>query len=135
MVYDGYDYFIQLIAGLLAGRIAEEMSSFKLSAGARSDLKKANKIAENMVTTFGLSKEEFPERVYSLEEKSFNTSEITNNIDNQVKKILKEAKDYASKTLLEHRKELQIIVEALMKHGIINQNEIEELLKDYPVKA
>ena len=44
IVYDGYDYFIQLIAGLLAGRIAEEMSSFKLSAGARSDLKKANKI-------------------------------------------------------------------------------------------
>lgn len=135
MVYDGYDYFIQLIAGLLAGRIAEEMCSFKLSAGARSDLKKSNKIAENMVTTFGLSKEEFPERVYSLEEKSFNTSEITNNIDNQVKEILKEAKDYASKTLLEHHKELQIIVEALMKHGIVNRNEIEELLKDYPVKA
>lgn len=135
MVYDSYDYFIQLIAGLLAGRIAEEMYSFKLSAGARSDLKKANVIAENMVTTFGLSKEEFQERVYSLEEKSFNTSEITNNIDNQVKEILKEAKEYASKVLSEHRKELEIIVEALMKHGIINRNEIEELLKDYPVKA
>lgn len=129
---DDYDYFIQTIATLLGGRIAENIYSSKLSAGARSDLEKANKIAENMVTKYGLVENVSTERVYSLETNYLMTNKITNNIDKEIKAILDIAKKYATEILNEHKTELNIIVEALMKKGIINQKEIEELLKDYP---
>ena len=62
------------------------------------------------------------------------TNKINNSIDKEIKAILENAKKYATEILTNHKTELDIIVEALMKKGIINQKEIEELLKDYPKK-
>lgn len=129
ILYDNYAYYIQKIAALLGGRVAEMMYTSELSAGARSDLRKANEIAENMVTSFGLAKEYSSVRVYSLKEIS--TDDIINKIDRVVKEILEEARKHAENVLIKHNKELEIIVQALMERGIINQNEIDALLEDY----
>ena len=98
-------------------------------------LDKANIIAENVVTQFGLVGEGLTERVYSSKNIAFTTDEIRNRIDNQIIKVLSDAKKYAEKLLDEHKAELEIIVNALMEKGIINQKEIDELLKDYPTKV
>lgn len=134
---DDYEYYKQLIGCLLGGRVAEEMYSFKLSAGAQGDLRHANKIARNMVTQYGLfspksTEKDSTSRIYLLEEGDFKSEEITNRKDKQIIDILSDAEDYTKKLLDEHKPELMIIVNALMKRKIINKNEIDELLKDYP---
>lgn len=135
LVSDNYEYFIHRIAALLGGRVAEKMYISELSAGARSDLKEANELAEKMVISFGFAKDGFKERVYSSDKNIFITNKSKGELDRQVRKILKEAKKYAVKVLEAHQDEMRVLVDALMEHGIINQREIEELLKNYPKEA
>lgn len=134
---DDYDYYIQLIGTLLGGRFAEKIYTGKLSAGARQDLIQANKIAEKMVTQCGIyskdsSENESTERIYLLQENSFASEEIKNKKDMQIIEILNEAKKYAIDILSRHEEELRILVAALMEHKIINEKDIDNLLKEYP---
>ena len=64
-VFTNKDYFIQLIARYLGGRIAEKMYTKQLSAGASSDLEKATQIAEKMVLRYGLAEDLSTNRSYS----------------------------------------------------------------------
>lgn len=134
---DDYDYYIQLIGALLGGRFAEQIHTGKLSAGARQDLIQANKIAENMVTQCGIfrtntSEADSTERIYILQENGFCSEEIKNKKDKQIIEILNEAKEYAMNILTQHSKELRIIAAALLEYKVINENDIDNLLKDYP---
>ena len=132
MPYDDYDYYIQYIAALEGGRWAEEMFTSELSAGASGDLAKANEIARNMVTKYALTKDLSSGRVYTTSEDNFRTDEINNQIDKAICKILSEAEEKAKEILEMHKEELNTLVAALMQKGIINCNEIETILKNYP---
>ena len=137
---DDYEYYKQLIGTLLGGRFAEKMYTSRLSAGARQDLIEANKIAKKMVTQCGLfspksSDKDSTERIYLVNDGDFNSEKIANRKDMQIIDILSDADEYTSKLLEDHKDELLIIVDALMEHKIINRNEIDELLKDYPTKV
>lgn len=132
MPYDDYDYYIQYIAALEGGRWAEEMFTSELSAGASEDLAKANEIARNMVTKYALTKDLSSGRVYTTSEDNFRTDEINNQIDKAICKILSEAEEKAKEILEMHKEELNTLVAALMQKGIINCNEIEIILKNYP---
>lgn len=132
MPYDNYSYFIQTIAALMGGRWAENMFTSELSAGAREDLKTANKIARDMVTNYALVEDFSISRIYAESEDNFRTDKINNQIDSAIRKILDEAEAYAKNILNVHRAELEILVSELMHKGIINQKEIEELFNDYP---
>lgn len=134
---DDYDYYIQLIGSLLGGRIAEErFFSKKLSAGARQDLIQANKIAKRMVYECGLfspaSEEDSTERIYLLKEGDIKSEKIANRKDNQIIAILNDAKRYTEDLLEKHKSALEILVLSLMQSKILNKNEIDNLLKNYP---
>lgn len=121
------EYYIQLIACKLAGRIAEKLYSNKLSAGASNDLMHATNIAKNMITQYGLDEELSENRVY-IENPMYN-DKLIDRINNRIDAIIDEAKKYAEKVLLENMDYLKLLVDALLKEGMLSGSEIDELFK------
>lgn len=130
------EYFIQLIAKSLGGRRAEKIYTNELSAGANSDLAKATRIAKDMVTRYGLDESFTEDRVYLREsENPMYTDKIIEKISNEIDKILDEAKKYADKILSIHQYELELLVEQLMKNGMVSKNELDKIFSDSEISA
>ncbi len=125
------DFYIQRIAGLLAGRRAEKIYTKELSSGANSDLEKATKIAKDMITRYGLDEDFTEDRVYLRDsENPMYTEKIIERISSEIDKILSEAKRYADDVLIEHQTELEILVKELMEKGIVSKVELERIFTD-----
>lgn len=124
------DYYIQLIACTLGGRIAEEMYSYKFSAGASKDLENATIIARNMVTKYGLgsSKHFNSFRMYLDEAEAQMYSEQTRNaVNEEIDRIVLESATYAKEILKEHQNLLKLLVNALLERGMLSATEIDAL--------
>ena len=125
------EFYIQMIAKLLGGRRAEKLYTKELSAGANSDLTKATRIAKDMITRYGLDENFTEDRVYLREsENPMYTDRIIEKISSEIDKILKEAKKYADRVLSNHQAELEILVEELMKKGMVSKVELEKIFTD-----
>ena len=120
-----------MIAKLLGGRRAEKLYTKELSAGANSDLTKATRIAKDMITRYGLDENFTEDRVYLREsENPMYTDRIIEKINVEIDKILGEAKRYADEILSLHQAELEILVEELMKKGMVSKVELERIFSD-----
>ncbi len=125
------EFYIQMIAKLLGGRRAEKLYTKELSAGANSDLTKATRIAKDMITRYGLDENFTEDRVYLREsENPMYTDRIIEKINVEIDKILGEAKRYADEILSLHQAELEILVEELMKKGMVSKVELERIFSD-----
>ena len=127
------DYFVQSIASLYAGRVAEEIKTGFITAGARSDAEKATKLAKDYVTKYAMAEKLSRIRVYSKKDKddvAYVTDEKLKQIDTEIDQILEEGYDFAKKVLGEHRKELELISQELLGKAILSEEEITALLKD-----
>lgn len=127
LVNPTYDYYVQLIGCYLAGRIAEEMYSNTLNSGASSDLEKANELAKKVITKFGLLTNFSNNRIYDLETDLF-SEKLADEINMKIDNLLKSATEYATQTLKNHKKELNILVSQLIVHGILSEDEINKIL-------
>lgn len=126
-VYPNRDYYIDFIAKIIAGRVAEEMYTHSISSGANSDLEEANKLAYRLVAEFGMSRKS-NNRIYFEDEKYHLMSEsIRNNIDEEVSEIVKEATKRAKDIISQNEKLLKKLVEALMEKAILDENDLEEI--------
>ena len=126
------EYYIQMIAKLLGGRRAEKLYTKKLSAGANSDLAKATRIAKDMITRYGLDEDFTENRVYLREsENPMYTEKIIEKISEEMDKILDEAKKYADRILNIHQVELELLVEELIKKGIVSKVDLEKIFSDF----
>lgn len=124
------DAYIQLIARALGGRIAEKMFTSKLSSGASSDLMKATRIAKDMITRYGLDEGFTENRVYLRESQNpMYTESLIEKINTEIDKIIDEAKIYATELLRDHKTELLILVDALMKKGILSKADLDTIFK------
>jgi cell division protease FtsH len=130
------------LAVLLGGRVAEELTFNEITTGAQNDLSKATSIAQKMVTEFGMSdrigalslkqpdEEIFLGRDINREPRfSDKTSEI---IDEEVKRIIDEAKVNASKILREHQDKLKNLADRLIEKEILDAEEVERIMKGEP---
>ena len=128
------EYFIQLIASKLAGRIAEKMYTNKLSAGASNDLSVATKIAKDMVTRYGLIEDFSQSRVYLREsDNPMYNDAVIDKINTEVDKIVDEAWHYAENVLNKTRVYLDALVEALLDKGMLSNKEIDEIFNNVAV--
>lgn len=128
------DYYVQMIAMYLGGRIAESLFAKEDSSGGMEDFKEATKIATNMVTKYGLGKvSECVGRVYDFygEEKLVYPENVIKRIDKEIDNILFKANLYAEKLLVSYRNELEILVSELVKKGILSKVELENIFSDY----
>ena len=100
------------------------------NAGAESDLEKATKIAFNMVTKFGMTSRLGENHIY-LNEKDYQmqTPTVTDMVNGEVKKIMKEAEERARMMLTQHSQLAEELVNELAKKGMLSSKEIETIVK------
>ncbi|MFC2030999.1 ATP-dependent metallopeptidase FtsH/Yme1/Tma family protein, partial [Chloroflexota bacterium] len=126
------------IAGMLAGRAAEELVFTDKWTGASDDLEKATKLARKMVTAYGMSPKLGPltfgdreEMVFlgrEISEQRNYSDEIAEEIDSEVQRIIVQAHSRASDILTTYREKLQAIAERLIEVETIERTEFEAIL-------
>ncbi len=125
------------ITGLLGGRVSEEIFLKEISTGASDDFKKATHIARSMVSEYGMSdlgpvqyetKSDgvFLGRDYN---KSRNISDtVAHEIDTEIRKIIEECYEEATKIITENKKLVLLLSDALMKYETLTKEQIEEIV-------
>jgi cell division protease FtsH len=124
----------------MGGRIAEEIifGHDKVTSGASSDIDMATKMAKNMVTKYGMSKELGPLAYGENEEevflgrsvtKSQNMSEETaKKIDSEVKIIVEKGYERAKQVLTDKIDDLHKLAKALLIYETLSGDEIRDLI-------
>ena len=131
------------IAVAMGGRIAEEIifGHDKVTSGASSDIDMVTKMAKNMVTKYGMSKElgtiaygENEEEVFlgrSVTKQQNMSEETAKKVDSEVKKIVDKGYERAKKILTAKIDDLHKIAKALLIYETLSGDEIRDLiLKD-----
>jgi cell division protease FtsH len=127
--------FEDRIAGLMAGRIAEDLVFQEQSTGASNDIERATTLARRMVTEFGMSEKLGPLAFGKKEELVFLGREISEQrnysdqvafeIDQEVRRIVDEASERARKILTEHFDRLEAIAQLLIREETIETEQLE----------
>lgn len=130
---------------LLGGRAAEELIFSELTTGAQSDLMKATDMVQKMVCEFGMSERLGPMTFRKREEELFlgrdlgrqrqyseKTAQI---IDEEVSRIIHEARKRAGDILKKNKDTLERLAENLVEREILTGADIEEIVKGKKLKA
>jgi cell division protease FtsH len=121
------------LAGLLGGRIAEEVNYGTLGAGALSDLERATKMTYAMVAFYGMSKKIGPISYYDSAgtrdtfTKPFSEQTATD-IDNEVRRILDEAYNRARTIIEQHNDKINQMADLLLEKETIYAEDIIPIL-------
>ena len=130
---------LDMICGLLGGRVAEEFMFNEMTTGAHNDFEKATKIARAMVTEYGMSElgpVQFEHQESSVflgrdYNKSRNfSSQVAFEIDQEQRKIINECYEKAKKVIKENKNLLDLIANALLEHETITKEQIDYLVKN-----
>ena len=145
---DKYQYTVKefkaKIAMCFGGRVAEELIFGKdnitsgAGGGSGSDINQATKIAKAMVTKYGMSEELGPMEYGENEEEIFlgrsvarqqnMSEEMTKKVDIEVRKLIDEGYNKATKILTEKLDDLHKIAKALLTYETLTGDEIEDLI-------
>jgi cell division protease FtsH len=129
------------LAIMMGGRVAEELifGKEKVTSGAASDIEQATRLARMMVTRWGLSDElgtvsygENQDEVFlgMSVSRTQNASEATvQKIDKEIKRLVQEGYDEATKILTEKREDLETLAKGLLEFETLSGDEIIDLLK------
>lgn len=126
------------IAGLLGGRVAEEVVFGEVSTGAHNDFQRATAIARSMVTEYGMSEKLGPLQFGSTQGgnvflgRDFNNEQnysdaIAYEIDLEIQRIIKEAYARATKIITEKRDKLDVIAKTLLEIETLDAEQIKHL--------
>jgi len=127
------------MAMTLGGRAAEEIVFGEVTTGASNDLEKVTATAKQMVMRFGMSEKLGP-RVFGHDHgqpflgREFTSEpdysdEIAREIDDEIRRIVEEAHQLARQVLEEHRQNLEMTSEILLKRETIEREQFIELLE------
>ena len=126
------------VAGIMGGRIAEELTFGDSTSGASGDIKQATHIARKMVTEWGMSEKIGMVNVSEHEEHMFlgrdlfkgrEVSEQTaRDIDGEVRRIIDEAYSRAKEILVSNKDKLIALAEALLEYETLDAAEITEII-------
>jgi cell division protease FtsH len=129
------DQFIDDIAGMLGGRVAEQLIFKQITTGASNDLQRVTRLARQMVMKYGMSDKIGPVSLGTDEDMVFLGREIHENrhysdrvaaeVDAEVTRIIDEAEKKAEKVLQEHISQLRNIAMELLKKETLTQEEFE----------
>ena len=130
---------LERIAGLLGGRVAEEIEFDEITTGAHNDFEQATKIARAMVTEYGMSdlgpvQFEQPESSVFLGRdytKSRNfSSQVAFEIDTEIRKIIDKEYKVATKIIKDNRDLLDLIANTLLEYETITKEQIDYLAEN-----
>ncbi|MFP3918112.1 ATP-dependent zinc metalloprotease FtsH [Lysinibacillus telephonicus] len=126
------------IAGLLGGRVAEDITFGEVSTGAHNDFQRATGIARSMVTEYGMSDKLGPMQFGSSQGgnvflgRDFNSDQnysdsIAYEIDKEMQSIIVEQYERTKQILTEKRDLLTLIAETLLEVETLDAQQIEHL--------
>ena len=129
------DNLKEQLAGLMGGRVAEEIIFNAQTTGASNDFEQATQLARAMVTEYGMSDklgpvqyegnhaimtgQLSPEKTYSAQ-----TAQM---IDDEVRTLLNEARDKAADIINNNRETHKLIAEALLKYETLDAAQIKSI--------
>jgi len=141
----GRNKFRDQLAGMLGGRVAEELVFHDVTTGAANDLERATKLARAMVTQYGMSEKLGPMTFGQKEELIFLGREISEQrdysekvaqeIDAEVRRFIDEAHNQAKEILTTHRDTLKAIAERLIEVETVSSEEFEAIVSGTLVAA
>ncbi len=130
--------FEEQLAALLGGRVAEEVRFQDITTGASNDLERVTKMARSMVTQWGMSEKLGPIQYGQQEDMVFlgrtiheyrNYSDKTAKIiDDEVRRLVDEAHDWATRIVTEHRDKLELVAQRLLEVETVMAAEFEQLM-------
>jgi len=130
---------LDMVAVMMAGRIAEEVVSGDISSGAAGDIQQATNMVRAMVMQWGMSdrlgmvqygdddeyvflgREMARAKVYS----EFTAQEI----DGEVKRIIDEAYNRAKEIITTQREKLELIAKSLLEFETLDGAQVEEIVR------
>ncbi|MBA7494066.1 ATP-dependent zinc metalloprotease FtsH [subsurface metagenome] len=130
----------EMVATFLGGYAAEKLTFDEVTTGAYDDIKRATELARKMVTDYGMSDELGPRTFGDKQELVFLGREISEQkdygdrvadaIDEEVGKIIQQARETAEKILTENKPTLVLLAEKLVIQETIEGEELEALFNE-----
>ena len=122
------------LAGLMGGRVAEEIIFNVQTTGASNDFEQATQMARAMVTEYGMSEKLGPVQyegnhaMFGAASPQKSISEQTAyEIDEEVRSLLNEARNKAAEIIQSNRETHKLIAEALLKYETLDSTQIKSL--------
>lgn len=125
------------LAGLMGGRVAEEIIFNSQTTGTSNDFEQATQMARAMVTEYGMSDKLGPVQYEGNHammpgqlspEKSY-SSQTAQMIDDEVRALLNEARNRAADIINENRETHKLIAEALLKYETLDAAQIKSIFE------
>jgi cell division protease FtsH len=126
------------MAMTLGGRAAEELVFHEVTTGAANDLEKVTATAKSMIMRFGMSEKLGPRVLGRNHDLPFlgremsaepdYSDEIAKEIDDEIRRVIEEAHDTATRVLREHMDELHKLSSILIERETIDKEQFERLL-------
>jgi cell division protease FtsH len=125
------------LAMTLGGRAAEELVFHEITTGAANDLEKVTHTAKQMIMRFGMSEKLGPRVLGRNTDQPFlgremghepdYSDEVAREIDEEIRRVIEEAHDRATRVLQEHMEELHRISAILIERETIDKDQFERL--------
>ncbi len=126
------------IAMTMGGRAAEEIVFNEVTTGAANDIEKVTATAKQMVMRFGMSEKLGPRVLGRNHDMPFlgremgaepdYSEEVAREIDDEIRRIIEEGHDIATRVLREHLDDLHRISQILIDRETIDKEQFERLL-------
>ena len=133
------------IAGLLGGRVAEEMVFNEISTGASNDLESAPELVRSMVCEYGMSDTIGPLTLGKrhanpflgrdiMEDRNY-SEEIAMSIDKEIRSTMEQAYERAKGLLTQNREKMDMIVKVLLEKETLEREEFKALMEGASLPA
>jgi cell division protease FtsH len=137
------DYLNDMIAILLGGRIAEEITLGGITTGAGNDLDRSTELARKMVCEWGMSESMGPLTFGKKEEQIFLGREIAQHqdysedtavrIDQEIKRVVTDNYVRAKQLLEGYRAVLEQIAQELLQREVLDADQVRKLVAGEPL--
>ncbi len=134
-------YLKSQLAILMAGRCAEDLIFHEFSTGASNDIEKATEISREMVCSWGMSELLGPLKFGTKNDNPFLGKQLTGiasdysqdtsqKVDEEMKKLISEAQETATKILKDKKSVLLAMAQVLIEKETLNGEEVKKMLQE-----
>ena len=136
---EGKAKLLGLLAGMMGGRVAEELVFKDITSGASSDLREATRVARLMICDWGMSESMGPQTFGENQDLMFLGRDITRardygeekarQIDDEVSALLRNAHKRATEILQTHRDKLDMIAALLLERETLDGRDVQDIVE------
>jgi len=121
------DELVEKICVLLGGRIAEEVFIGSITTGASDDIQKLTQLAYQYIGNFGMDKE--ISTFHYNRKVNYYSEDLRMKVDRRVHELIHACYDRTQRLIEKNKPFIEAMAQALLEKEILNQEEIDELLR------